>query len=350
MGIKGTILGLGIVGVCFYATAIHRSRELPQTVIEEGVAVIEKIQEIKLSGYKTYNPGVIALESGYLLVSREKALSFFDYITLKIQRKRKNIITLSELDENFKQVGVSKQLIPLENHSMNKVTDPRLFRHEGDIYMTFCDHTNGGSVQTMCRLQKEKGKWSIDRITPLYFDGGIEFTDRNLVSKNIEKNWMPFSLHGKLYMVYLLEPEKVVIEVDMESGRCTLTSRTPNGLIDRFSPLRGGSPPVYDEELGEFITLYHVAFPGRNSYTKLKKNIYICGAYSFTQEAPFSITGKSSGPFYQKELYDNREKIIFATALIRKGDHYLMFYGEDDCRIKVAKIDRKALLSAMKRR
>ena len=83
-------------------------------------------------------------------------------------------------------------------------------------------------------------------------------------------------------------------------------------------------------------------------YTNLKKKVYIGGAYCFTKEAPFEMTRKSSGPFYQEELYNNREKIIFPTALIKKADHYLMFYGEDDCRIKVAKINKEKLLMTMK--
>jgi predicted GH43/DUF377 family glycosyl hydrolase len=347
--IKKILVSICIAGVCFYAAAIHRSRELPAAVIEQGVAVIDKIEEIKLSGYKTYNPGVIALKEGYLLVSREKAPSFFDYIKLKCLRKRRNIITLSELDEHFKQVGVSTQLIPCDGDGMNKVTDPRLFIHEGEIFMVFCDHSHGGSVQTLCQLKKENGRWAAYGIIPLCFEGSDEFTSKNLVSKGIEKNWMPFSLDGKLYMVYLIEPEKVVVDVNIKSGKCSLVSRTPNRFTDLFTPLRGGAPPVYDEELGEFITIYHVAFPGRNSYTTIKKNVYICGAYTFTADMPFSVTGKCSGPFYQEELYDNREKIIFATALIRKGDYYLMFYGEDDCRIKVAKIDRRLLINAIQR-
>jgi predicted GH43/DUF377 family glycosyl hydrolase len=57
---------------------------------------------------------------------------------------------------------------------------------------------------------------------------------------------------------------------------------------------------------------------------------------------------KSKAPFYQQNLYNSREKIVFPTALIKKGDHYLMFYGEDDCKIKVAKIRRKRLLETMK--
>jgi predicted GH43/DUF377 family glycosyl hydrolase len=347
--IKRVLLVLG-GALCFYFLAIHRSRELPLSVINEGIEVIDEIYDISLSGYKTYNPGVIALDKGYIMASREKAKSFFDYMKLKCLRKRKNVIVISELDEHFQQIGVSQQVIPNKDLSLKKVTDPRLFTHEGTLYMIFCDHTQGGSVQTLATLKKENDLWKAEKVTPLHFEGSFEFIEKHLVSEGIEKNWMPFSIDGKVYLVYLLEPEKVVVELNILTGNCQLVSRTANGFIDRFAPLRGGSPPLFDEELGEFITVYHVAFPGRNSYSLSKRNIYICGAYTFSKDIPFRITRKTTGPFYQKTLYNNREKIIFATALIQKGDHYLMFYGEDDSRIKVAKIDRKKLLRAMERR
>ncbi len=335
-----------IVCVGFYLAFIHRSRELPLSVVKEGVSVIDEIVDVSLSDFRPYNPGVIFLGDRYLLVTRAKASNLWQYLKLKLQGKRRNVIMVTELDENFAQVEKMVQLLPQKEDGMTKVTDPRLFWHNGEIYMIFCDHTHGGSVQTLAKLQKKEGVWEATNILPLFY----EYCFSNYVEKGIEKNWMPFSKEGKLYVVYLLEPENVVLEVNLEKGNCILVSKTENGLLNKFSPLRGGTPPVFDEELGEYLTLYHIAFAGRNSFTTLKKNIYICGAATFTKNAPFILTGRTMTPFYQKNLYNNREKIVFPTALLRKGDDYLMFYGEDDCRIKVAKINRAKLIAHMQRR
>ena len=121
-------------------------------------------------------------------------------------------------------------------------------------------------------------------------------------------------------------------------------------LMDRFTPVRGGAPPVYLEESNEYIHLYHIAYPGRNSFTNFSKNVYISGVCFFDANPPFSLTAKSQAPFYDEYLYKNKEKIIFPTALIDKKEHWLMFYGEDDCRIKIAKINKKRLLEKIIRR
>jgi predicted GH43/DUF377 family glycosyl hydrolase len=344
---KKSIVYLSLALFAFYVLFINRCRELPTSVIKQGICVIDKIEEIKLDGYKAFNPGVIDLGERYLLVARQKAESFLHYIGLKIKGKRRNVIVCTELDHNFKQLTKSKLLIPsiLDNQ---KVTDPRLFKHNGRVYMTYCDHSKGGSIQMLAQLEKKKEQWSAPKSIPLSFADADQYYDKELVQRGIEKNWMPFSMNGKAYAVYLLEPDKIVLELNLETGICTLASKEVNELMDQFSPLRGGTPAAFDRESNSFISLYHINYPGRASFTNIKKAVYIAGAYSFTNAMPFKILSKSKGPLYQKQLYQNKTKIVFPTALIRKGEHYLMFYGEDDKRIKVAFINRNKLLKTMK--
>ena len=165
----------------FYVSCMHRSRELPESVVKKGISLFEEVKEVKLSGYKPYNPGVVALDSGYLLVTREKAESFVNYVQLKMLGKRNNVIKVVELDENFESRGNCELLLPTSDDPLEIVTDPRLFKHDGSIYMIFCDHTYGGSVQTLAKLEKDGGKWEASSIVPLHFTGAVEFYGKNLV-------------------------------------------------------------------------------------------------------------------------------------------------------------------------
>ena len=75
-----------------YFTLVHRVRELPQSVITEGISVIEEIKEVNIPGYRVFNPGVIDFEDQYLFVFREKASSLLDYVLHRLKGERKNII------------------------------------------------------------------------------------------------------------------------------------------------------------------------------------------------------------------------------------------------------------------
>ena len=261
------------------------------------------------------------------------------------------MIKITEIDKNFNQIGDLVEIIPAKHERFSKVTDPRLFKHNDQIYIIFSDHTHGGSVQTLAKIIKENGVWEVKDIIPLSFSDADQFYNAGVVSRGIEKNWMPFSFDGDIYFIYSLEPEVVVVKLDISNGNCQLVSKTENSLLDKFSPLRGGSPLIFDKRLGEFICLYHIAFPGYHRCTNIVKKVYIGGACTFSENFPFKMESKSLAPFFSESLYkNNRKKIIFPTALIEEGEHYLMFYGEDDHKTKVAIINRDQLISSLKRR
>ncbi len=342
-----------------YFILFHKAKSLPKEVWQEGISVIEEIKEVGIRGFKIFNPGVIDLKDRYLVVYRERAFSFFEYIINAIfhskYENRKNILKITEIDQNFQEICPSKQLLPRKGDFLKKVSDPRLFHHNREIYLIFCDNSNPKKIkmrnvgsQMLCKLVKKDSSWEIENLVELCFPGAFEFYEKKLVMEHIEKNWTPFSIDGKLYTVYLSEPENVILEIDETTGICTLACRSKNTLMDKFSPVRGGSPPIFDEKLNEFISIFHVAYPGTRRYTSKMSPVYIAGGYCFKKDKPFEIVKKSRGPFYEKDLYNTRKKIVFPTAFIKKEDHYLMFYGEDDRKIKVAKINRDKFLLQMK--
>ena len=143
-----------------------------------------------------------------------------------------------------------------------------------------------------------------------------------------------------------MDPEHIILKADLESGKTSLYSRSKNATDLGFSGMRGSTPAVFDEELGEWITIFHFAVPTVKTSGRAR-HAYFAGAYTFSDDRSHKILRKSRGAFYGEELYKSHKKIVFPIALIRDGDSYLVFYGEDDERNKVARVSRKDLMASM---
>ena len=173
--------------VLVYFCFIHRSREVCFDLKTSGLSIIEDVRDIDILGYGVYNPGVVSYKDGYLVAHREKAKNFLEFLYLKIQKKRRNVIKITEIDSDFNQKIRSVQLIPRKQDKYCKVTDPRLFWHNTELYMIFCDHTKGGSTQNIGRLKKIEGKWVLENTIELQYDGGEEFYQKKICHKRDRK-------------------------------------------------------------------------------------------------------------------------------------------------------------------
>lgn len=147
----------------------------------------------------------------------------------------------------------------------------------------------------------------------------------------VEKNWMPFTAGGRLYVVYTLEP-CVVLAVDQATWSCALTSNRSSGVA-MWELIRGTSNVIdYGEDklcLGHYrneddFQYYHV-------FVRL-----------------------SSDPFRMRILqlsylfkFQRQHRIEFANGLVAQanGDVYVTF-GTEDCSCSLMRIS-KARLNAM---
>lgn len=79
-----------------------------------------------------------------------------------------------------------------------------------------------------------------------------------------EKNWVPFSWNGGLYVIYSYDPV-VVLEVDTETGAATEVSRKKSPRS--ASSFRGGTSPI-NTPWGMLLTIIHEVahFPDRRVY------------------------------------------------------------------------------------
>lgn len=341
----------------YFGTRSLAETILPEYPMNQGISIIRDPKKVHIHGFKAFNAGVLRIYDGYVFASRKRADSYFGSLWQRHVLKN-NIkgIVIGELDDRyFEKPGTTYYQYKEQVDGLDvQYIDPRLIRVGKEIYMIYCRQLNrrtraySEAHLYLAKLEKEEGRWKVASDRQLIFDGAEEFYEKGLVQRDFEKNWMPFSENGKLYFIYLMEPEHVILETNLETGEVDICARSKNTFKSELSPPRGSSPAVFDEELGEWITCYHYVCPAKRKITGKGVDAYFFGAYSFSKKAPYNILRRTEGPLIGDGLYDNFHKIIFPTALIREGDDYLLFYGDDDLRNGVARISRKELIASLK--
>ncbi|MCH9621831.1 MAG: hypothetical protein S4CHLAM20_12590 [Chlamydiia bacterium] len=360
MKFKILSLILIIVGIYVYIVS-HAETILPNEPFAATLPVIEQIKPVQISGYKAFNAGVLPLENGeYLFASRKRAESAFASVWKRFFLKE-NVkgLVIGELDKNFKEkknINTTYQATEKVEDRDIQYIDPRLMRIGDEIYMVYCQQINrdtrieSEAYLHFAKLEKRQGKWKIVSDKRIEFENNMDFEEfyqKGLVQKNFEKNWMPFCDNGEVFFVYLMEPDHVVLKLDLKTAKAKIYSREKNPFSKQFNDARGSTPAVFDEELGEWITLYHFVYPTERKITGRKTHAYFFGGYTFSKDKPYKVIRKTKGPLAGDTIYNNFQKIVFPTSLVRENDDYLIFYGDDDKTNKVARISRKKLLETM---
>jgi len=350
-----------IIAAIYGYIVFHAETFMPKEPFDAKISIIREVKPVKIAGYKAFNAGVLALENdGYLFASRKRADSMFGSLWKRFFLKE-NVkgLVIGELDKDFcEKPNIQTAFCGKRDANGEDIQyiDPRLIRVGKDIYMIYCRQINGVTREAsearlqLAKLKKINGQWKIVSDHRIHFNDENDFQDfykKGLVQKNFEKNWMPFTENGDLFFIYLMEPEHVILKTELETGMVYIYSKSKNLFPKMFNDARGSTPAVFDEELGEWITLYHFCYPTTRKITGKKKNAYFFAGYTFSKESPYTVLRKSKGPIAGSTIYDNFFKIVFPTALIRDGDDYLVFYGDDDKSNSVARISRDDLINTM---
>lgn len=329
---------------------------MPKEILLSSNELIKEIKPVKIRGYKVFNAGVLPIQEGYLFATRKRGESYCNTLWKKffLQDNIKGLY-IGELDKNFKEknsTGTLYTSLLKDDGTEEQYIDPRLVKIDEQIFMIYCRQINrktraeSEASLYLAKLEKLDEKWKIVSDVKLTFNQANEFYENKLVQRNFEKNWMPFSKDGKLYFVYLMEPEHIILEANIETGDTIICSRTDNPFPQAFNAPRGSTPAIFDEKSGEWITLYHFVYPSERKYTGRKTEAYFFGAYTFSNDN-FMVTKRTNGPINGKNLYNNFHKIIFPTALIQEKDDFLIFYGDDDKTNKVARVSREDLMASL---
>lgn len=335
------------VGVCFFLfTFLSFSLEAAplseiDTILEQSLyrSCIVHTKQIKIPGYpNAYNPSLIPYKDGYLLSFRY--ICRYPKTGEKRFRQDVSLIGIVKLDKKFNVLENTVQLLHLVSYSSQfslSAEDARLLLVGDRIFFFFNDLP---LVQTSDKFAMYFGEL-IEEQSLFVLKGPAKFLNYPFANP-IEKNWSPFFIGDKLYIIYSDQP-RVILQVDVDTGYCQEVARTSVSWNWNWGEIRGGTPAYLIND--SFLTFFHSSFPAKTS----KGKAYVMGAYIFDKEPPFSVRMKTSFPLGNLTDYtqDNSHKIVFPGGMVVQDDRIFVAWGKDDKQIIITTFDRQKLLASM---
>lgn len=218
--------------------------------------------------------------------------------------------------------------------------DPRLFIHNGRLFMSFVgvDHRPGkdginglGAHVLYCELDPETF-----RPLQTYYP---HYEKRSLW----EKNWSFFSHDGNLLAVYNIKPH-VVLHIYGDHATRAYTTEVPHGWTGGH--LRGGAPPV---RIGN---RYWHWFHGRIGAGI--DAVYNTGVYTFDAEPPFTVRGMTRTPIQWADPETRGNPGDSASVVFVAGAHFdpenarwITSQGVHDDHVTVSAWDAVSVLSTL---
>lgn len=217
-------------------------------------------------------------------------------------------IGISELTPDFKVT--SAQLVSLCPQSLQE--DPRMIFYKDRLVVFFISDPGWSMWHTILNQDYKRVKSSL-----CYY------------GTTSEKNWVPFVLNDDLYIIYKHMPFTIL---KLDKGWHQVHQSTPARLdLWRFGSISGGTPPVFRN--GRFYSFFH----SHNNPSNWPARIYSVGCCTFDRN--FEVLGITKEPIMQGIPEENRIACVFPAGAICRDDKWIISYGFQDWRVKIATID-----------
>lgn len=235
------------------------------------------------------------------------------------------------LDSNF---DLSSKLIDLPFY----LRDPSICPI-GDHYLIFGNKPKHG-IKTM-HYTSFNFSFQTTEVKEIDYDG----------NSLAEKNWSPFVLENKIYLIQSVNPF-IVLEFDEEFGKARKVSET--SWKKSFPNLHAGTRAIpYNEK--EYLCLCHSVekHPTENERKELRN--YKIWAFTFSKEIPFKILRFSKKPIADSSIIPDSElardswwldinsKVLFERGLVIKEDKVIISFGEQDLKAKILILNKRDL-------
>lgn len=282
------------------------------------------------------------------------------YLVFRVDRFDMGWVTqmqlgIVQLDDHFRVVSETTLLdtrdLPWANHTSE---DPRLIDHNGALYVVF-NATHDGSMNSRRAMriahieppQSPGGSFGVTAVSEM-FPEGSEYRPWQ------EKNWAPFSFEGELHLVYRTNPPKVyrvpqdVLKAMPQEIRVQPVSETFSPLPFYYGEMRGGTPAIYAEDLGKYVSFFHAR--DANNYGSGHKMHYFIGFYAFDAEPPFAISHLLPEPIIVPWMSNPQRpylEVAYPGGFLFEGDMIHVLYGKNDQSIRVLTLDKDQLYDAL---
>ena len=297
---------------------------------------IQELHNFDSNIYQAFNPGVFIYKNKIYNSFRLANGNFFSFYRFykhlypsKICIQSENLVSeimMQDITKISKYFNITKN----KKYKIKGYEDSRCIILNDYLYLivsTFAESINYcqiGIIKINCN--KLNNKYIIpddfNLVTPSYLKHGYQ------------KNWMPFVYNSQLYLVYSINPHKI-LHCDLNTYNLTEISNVFNNKIPKN--IRGGSN----------IILYN-SNRFKNVYLGLghiKRNMFYTHIfYIFNCEYPFQVIGISNefiiGDNKLKFLKTSKEvipnllkykwNIQFVAGLCMIDSHLKIYYGQDD--------------------
>lgn len=229
--------------------------------------------------YHPMNPSISKTEDGYKVICRavnytQKDARVFNTVDKTGVFRTKNFLVEYDKDLNLLREQEIIENLPREKikcFNVDGLDDCRIFSFHNQSWFTCTtsDTNFYGNFQiSLCKLEdkeREDNKFYVEKLIPL--NGPNPY--------RCEKNWLPFVLSDRLFVIYQYEPF-TIFEVNPESGDCDLVFE--NSPLHNFAHFRGSAAPILFDD-GLLIIVHEVVQDNDYSRRYLHRFVYINSNY-----------------------------------------------------------------------
>lgn len=232
-------------------------------------------------------------------------------------------LNLCRLGQDMRPIpGTNRQLSIPTRFGDTGAEDPRLFEHEGRLWLAYTDAWAMGLAELNADGEVLQSHLFPARRPELPPRGPRD------------KNWGFFSYRGELFASRWPAPHQVSrCDLDAWTIDRTWQSDWPTGW--NFGELHGGSSPAFHDGLFWRVVHSRIAEPGHpNGET------YHLAMMAFDPAPPFRVRWFSSRPFLSGEPEPPGQpiavhhRVVFCSSCERVDGGWLIFFGENDLRMR----------------